>query len=158
MASAPRPAEIRASTSSRKGPLAPDRDSDPSSSWSNAASTLTCADVVGRGEQGDEAGVHRAQVVHAARREELVLAAEPGRRRGVGHQHVVTGDLVDVDAGDAGEVGEQVDPRPGSPDGLQVPLTVEREALVHLAVQVDRELRDARERAGAHEVLDAVRR
>ena len=51
---------------------------------------------------------------------------------------------------------EDVLARTGAPHRLEVSLAVEREALVHLAVEVDGQLRDAQERARPHEVLGAV--
>ena len=81
----------------------------------------------------------------------------------VGEQQVVTDDVARLDAGLAKRDGEhvgvciEVDRR--TPDRLGMPLLVEGEPLaVHLAVEVDRELRDAQHRTGANEVRRAVDR
>ena len=119
------------------------------------------AGVVGRREQRDEPGVHRGQVVHPPGGEEHVVEAEPRRRLRVGER--------------AGRAPRRRRPRrrrvasareqvgvasrsPRTPDGLRVPLLVEREPLVDRAVEVDRQLRDAQHRAGAHEVRRRRRR
>ena len=116
------------------------------------------ARVSGRHEQRVQAGEDRREVVHPAGREEGPVETEPRAGGGVRREDVVADDLVRRNACERGEVGQDVTlaALPDAVDRARVALAVERQAGVRVAVEVDGELRDAHEGAGADEVLGAV--
>ena len=72
--------EMRTSTSSSKGPLAPERDSEPSSSWSKAASTLMWP--ASRRARASSARARRAPSVRLSMRPDAKSASSRPNRAG----------------------------------------------------------------------------
>src|SRR5690606_22289817 len=110
-----------------------------------------------------EAGDRRTEVVEPRRSIKLAVRTDAGRRLRVMQAHVGCSDLINSDPR---RVCKERERRRGAllrtadggePDhGLRVPLPVEGETRVGLAVEMDRELRDAGHRARARQVLDAL--
>lgn len=159
---APSVAPTRVRMSSRKGPDAPERVSEPSLFVVEGRehADVVCAGLVGCAEQGVQACEDRREVVHAPRCEEGVVEPEARGGGGVSREDVVADDLVAAQAGQAREETEEVGLRPvaDAVDRLRVPLAVEGQTVVRVAVEVDRELRDPQERPGPHEDLATVGR
>ena len=99
--------------------------------------------------QRGQPGVHRREVVQPRRREQLLLLAEPGGRGEVVDDEVVGGDLVGVDPRLGRQELDAGRPRRArrGPRWAGGAAGVEGEALVDGAVEVDRELGHAQERA-----------
>ena len=106
--------------------------------------------------------VRRRKVVQPPGGEELPLAPENRRWLRVRNNDVVPANPGRINRGAArhmrGQNSQQVHVSRVAqpPHGIHVPLFVEREPVVHGAVQVDGQLREAQHRAGGREVLRAV--
>ncbi len=105
---------------------------------------------------GDECRVRAGEVVETRRGEEFALDADDFRLLGVEGVKVVADYVLLVNAGDLGDVTHERRLRIEAEDRLQVGLLGELEAVVGTPIEVDRELRNAADRAGLHEVQRSV--
>ncbi len=123
--------------------------------------------MVERGEHGDvravrggvddpaESRVHARQVVHPSGRQELPLDADPCRGLRVGQEEVPRHRVAHPRPEPRGDVRAAV-VAAHADDRDRVALPVDLLAVVHPAVEVDREVRDARDGPGGHEPHAAV--
>src|SRR4029453_9980003 len=109
-------------------------------------------------DHGDDARVHAAQIVEAARSEEFLMRSEDRRLCGVVHPQVVAIDVDRRAARGLSYVIKYTNARmPNAPDRCGVELLVQPEALVvHTAIKMDSQLRYPHDRLGAHQLHSAV--
>ena len=107
--------------------------------------------------QGGQTRMHRRQVIQATGSEQLLIRTEAARRLRISEQQVVTHDALRVDRLAVNHVLRHVAEhvilrRVHTPHGVHVELLVQHQ-FVALVVQVRCQLRDARNRAGAHQAV-----
>ena len=107
--------------------------------------------------QGGQTRMHRRQVIQAAGSEQLLIGTKTARRLRISEQQVVTHNALRVDRLTVNHVLRHVAEhivlrRVHAPHGVHVELLVQYQ-FVALVVQVRRQLRDARNRTGAHQAV-----